>query len=119
VTAPAWDVPDGPVDQAPTGFMPSTEQEQVLLDALGTAGVELGFYDKEMIRWVAGWDWPTVAVITSWIARARQATDNQDGQDARPCGCAEDHHLHDCPTRLPTTDADPGDMTDAFYQDQP
>jgi hypothetical protein len=118
VTAQAWDVPDGPVDHAPTGYTPEREQQEVLLHALHTAGIQLGAYDERMVRWVAGWDWPTVAVITSWITRATQSTDNQCGDDERECGCPEDYHLHDCSIPHPASHLDPGDLTEAFYQDR-
>ena len=116
MTAQAWDVPDGPVDQPPTGYTPEREQQEVLLHALRTAGIQLGAYDEVILRWVAGWDWPTVAVITSWITRASQSTENQWGQDP-DCGCPEDYHLTDCSTLRPGSEPDPGDQTDAFYRD--
>jgi hypothetical protein len=117
VTAQAWDVPDGPVDQPPTGYTPATEQQEVLLHALHTASIQLGTYDEVILRWVAGWDWPTVAVITSWITRATQSTDNQRRDDERECGCPEDYHHTDCSTLRPGSQPDPGDLTDAFYRD--
>lgn len=63
-------IPDGPVDTSPRGFLPAAEQERVLRDVLAATGVELGAYDEEIVSWVASWDWPTVAVISSWIRRA-------------------------------------------------
>ncbi|TCM46953.1 hypothetical protein [Kribbella sp. VKM Ac-2568] len=111
-------VPDGPVNQPPRGYLPSSAQEAILLDALSTAGVELGSYDLAIVGWTANWDWSTVAVITSWITRTRQSI--QDEPDTqRSCGCPGDYHLHDCPTLRPTSESDPGDIADAFYQDQP
>lgn len=107
-------VPDGPVNQPPGGFVPAPDQEAVLLEALATAGVELGTYDMTILRWIANYEWSTVATVTSWIARAWQSTEDQWGTDLT-CGCPEDYHLHDCPTRRPSIDPDPGDITDALY----
>lgn len=64
--------PDGPNDQEPRGFRPTDEQHAILLDALHTAGVELGAYDRRIVAWLAHWEWGTVAVIASWIKRAGQ-----------------------------------------------
>lgn len=36
-------------------------------------GVVLGAYDQRMIRWLAGWDTPTVGTIVSLLHRARAA----------------------------------------------
>jgi hypothetical protein len=66
--APA--IPTGPIDREPIGFRPTAEMEAILRDTLTEAGVELGVYDERIVRWVAGWDWSTFAVITSWIQRA-------------------------------------------------
>ncbi len=63
-------VPSGPIHRSPVGFRPESEQAEVLAEALQAAGVELGAYDRYMIEWLAGWEWSTVATITSWIQRA-------------------------------------------------
>lgn len=63
-------VPTGPIDTMPKGFVPGAEQQKQLLSALAAAGVELGTYDQRIVEWVAGWDWSTVATITSWVKRA-------------------------------------------------
>ncbi len=116
MTAP-WDIPTGPVDQAPAGYTPSTEQAEILRHALVTAGVELGTYDERILVWVAGWEWSTVAVITSWITRTRRATDDPWGYESRLCGCPEDYHLNDCRILRPEPDqSDPGDLADDMYR---
>lgn len=63
-------IPQGPVDRSPVGFMPAADQLALVHRVLAEAGVELGAYDERMAEWVAGWDWPTVAVIASWVQRA-------------------------------------------------
>lgn len=46
------------------------------LDALHEpfAGIDLGAYDERMIRWLAGWDQPTVGTVASLLHRVRAAT---------------------------------------------
>jgi hypothetical protein len=63
-------IPAGPIEAAPKGNRPHDEQDAILRDALLAAGVELGAYDERMVRWLAGWEWSTVATIASWIKRA-------------------------------------------------
>ncbi|MET7776292.1 hypothetical protein ABZU94_10555 [Streptomyces mirabilis] len=63
-------IPDGPVAAEPAGFYMSTAQYGALTDTLTGAGVELGEYDVRIATWLAGWEWGTVAVIASWVARA-------------------------------------------------
>lgn len=70
MTADPPHIPAGPIDTEPIGFRPSREQEAILRDLLAAAGVELGAYDERIARWLAGWEWGTVAVIASWIQRA-------------------------------------------------
>jgi hypothetical protein len=64
------ELPTGPVSEAPSGFMPDEGQAILIRNALVQAGVELGEYDERMVKWLAGWDWSTVATIGSWIGRA-------------------------------------------------
>lgn len=64
-------ISDQPIETSPRGFVPAEQQLEALLAELEAAGVELGAYDQRIAQWVAGWDWPTVAVIASWIRRAR------------------------------------------------
>ncbi|MET8982061.1 hypothetical protein ABZX85_41360 [Streptomyces sp. NPDC004539] len=63
-------VSDGPLDTAPFGYLPHAAQRDVLLAELDRAGVELGAYDRLIVDWIAGWDYPTVATIASLIRRA-------------------------------------------------
>lgn len=44
-------------------------KHDALLDAL--SGVELGAYDRRIVEWLASYEPSTVAVICSWIERAR------------------------------------------------
>jgi hypothetical protein len=66
-------LPDGPVDERPAGFREFPEQASVLRDTLTAAGVELGEYEGLIIDWLSRWEWATVAVIASWVARAATA----------------------------------------------
>ncbi len=43
----------------------------VLLEAL--AGVELTPYEDRILRWLAGWDWPTVDALVSVFRKLRAA----------------------------------------------
>ena len=38
------------------------------------AGLPLGTYGEQIMRWLAGWDLPTVATVASLFRRARAAT---------------------------------------------
>ncbi len=64
-------VPGGPAEVPPRGFVPGAVQAQILADAL--AGIELGGWDRRVLGWLAGWDSSTVLTIASWIVRARAA----------------------------------------------
>jgi hypothetical protein len=64
-------IPAGPLDQDPGGFIPSAEQEALLLEVL--AGVELGAFDRRIIYWLAGCDASTLRPVASLIQRARRA----------------------------------------------
>ncbi|GAA1977197.1 hypothetical protein [Kitasatospora viridis] len=68
--ADAFNIPSTPIETAPRGFRPGDEQSVILLDTLRAAGVELGAYDRRIANWLSGWEWSTVATITSWVARA-------------------------------------------------
>ncbi|MFJ9542374.1 hypothetical protein ACIRPX_34650 [Streptomyces sp. NPDC101225] len=63
-------ISDGPIETAPRGFVGHKVQRADLLAELNAAGVELGAYDRRIIDWLAGWDYPTVATIASLIRRA-------------------------------------------------
>ncbi|MBA4864958.1 hypothetical protein H1V43_27125 [Streptomyces sp. PSKA54] len=63
-------ISDGPVEAAPRGFVGLKMQRATLLAEFKAAGVELGEYDRRIVDWLAGWDYPTVATIASLIRRA-------------------------------------------------
>ncbi|MGW2939646.1 hypothetical protein ACWDA7_50120 [Streptomyces sp. NPDC001156] len=63
-------IPAGPVETRPAGFREFDEQAAVLRDTLTADGVELGAYELRIIEWLSRWEWATVAVIASWVARA-------------------------------------------------
>ncbi|MGW7239784.1 hypothetical protein [Streptomyces sp. NPDC054804] len=63
-------ISDGPVNSAPFGYSPEALQREALYVELGNADVELGTYDRRIVDWIAGWDYPTVATIASLIRRA-------------------------------------------------
>ncbi|WP_086564291.1 hypothetical protein [Streptomyces africanus] len=78
-------IPTGPLDREPidypNGEFPSAaERESVLRDALSAAGVETGAYDDRIVKWLAGWEWSTLATIASWVQRAGQG----GGQQSQP-----------------------------------
>lgn len=60
-------ISDGPVETAPRGVLDTKVQGADLLADLKAAGIELGAYDRRIIDWLAGWDYPTVATIASLI----------------------------------------------------
>ncbi|MEV7090647.1 hypothetical protein AB0O07_33090 [Streptomyces sp. NPDC093085] len=66
-------ISDGPLDNAPFGYSPESLQREALFAELAVAGVELGAYDRRIVDWIAGWDYPTVATIASLIRRAGRA----------------------------------------------
>jgi hypothetical protein len=71
VSAARPGVPAGPVEAAPSGFVPEGELAEILAGVL--AGIELGAWDRRIAAWVAGWDAATVLTIASWIARSQAA----------------------------------------------
>jgi hypothetical protein len=64
-------VPAGPLESGPGGFLPGEERLAVVAGALD--GVELGAWDRRVVRWLAELDTPTLVTVASWIARARAA----------------------------------------------
>ena len=64
-------VPAGPVESDPGGFWPQEDRLAVLADVLD--GVELGAWDRRVVRWLAELDTSTLVTVASWIARARAA----------------------------------------------
>ena len=71
-------VPRGPIQTAPRGCLPATGRAQILAGAL--AGLELGAWDRRILRWLAGWDTSTALTIASWITRTQARTANQEPQ---------------------------------------
>ena len=65
------EVPAGPVQVPPRGFVPGAEQAEILAGVM--AGIELGAWDQRILEWMAGWDASTVLTVASWIVRARAA----------------------------------------------
>jgi hypothetical protein len=51
--------------------LPGEERLAVLAGALD--GVELGAWDRRVVRWLTELDTPTLVTVASWIARARAA----------------------------------------------
>jgi hypothetical protein len=64
-------VPAGPLEADPGGFVPEAVRSAILAGVLD--GVELGVWDRRVVRWLAGLDTSTALTIASWIARAREA----------------------------------------------
>ncbi|MGW3152742.1 hypothetical protein [Streptomyces sp. NPDC001089] len=79
-------IPDGPVAAEPAGFYMADAQYKALTDTLTAAGIELGEYDARIATWLAKWEWGTVAVVASWVARAAagRPTELSADQDAAP-----------------------------------
>jgi hypothetical protein len=75
VSAAPPEVPAGPVEEAPRGFVPAARRAEILAGAL--AGIELGAWDRRIAEWLAGWDAATVLTIASWIARSRIAREQR------------------------------------------
>jgi hypothetical protein len=65
------EVPAGPVEAPPGGFVPEDERGEILAGVL--AGIELGAWDRRVAGWMCGLDTATALTIASWIARARAA----------------------------------------------
>ena len=65
------EVPAGPLQSSPGGFVPAAERSVILAGVL--AGIELGTWDRRVAGWLAGLDTSTALTIASWIARAREA----------------------------------------------
>jgi hypothetical protein len=63
-------IPMVPIDDRPDGFEEHDVQVAVLRDTLTAVGIELGAYERQIIDWLSHWEWATVAVIASWVARA-------------------------------------------------
>jgi hypothetical protein len=71
----------------------------LLTEALRAAGVELGHWDREVARWLAGLDVQTIAPVIGWVSRAgrepapglivRALADAIAHQTALTSGCPE------------------------------
>jgi hypothetical protein len=86
-----------PIDTAPRGYLfLSKENEALLRDTLTRTGVELGEYDDLILRWLATWEFGTVAVVASWIARAARFGSAKSAN----------HLVHDARAKSPADDAD-------------
>jgi hypothetical protein len=71
VSAAGPEVPAGPLEAPPRGFVPEAGQAEILAGVL--AGIELGAWDRRVAGWLAGLDACTVLTVASWIARSRAA----------------------------------------------
>ena len=71
MSAAGAEVPAGPLESAPGGFVPEAERAVVLAEVLG--GVALGAWDRRVAGWLAGLDTSTALTVASWIARSREA----------------------------------------------
>ena len=65
------EVPAGPLESDPGGFVSGDERPVILAEVLD--GVELGAWDRRVVGWLAGLDTSTALTIASWIGRAREA----------------------------------------------
>ncbi|MFI5080130.1 MAG: hypothetical protein ACHQCE_03595 [Streptosporangiales bacterium] len=74
------------------------QRRELLMDACADAGVTLGEYDSRILRWVAGWEDATVAVIAGLITRAGERpaacrpmdTDDLDPETGEEAGIEAD-----------------------------
>ena len=71
MSAAGPEVPAGPVETAPPGFVPEGERTEILAGVL--AGMELGAWDRRVAAWLTGLDTATALTIASWVGRARAA----------------------------------------------
>jgi hypothetical protein len=78
----------------PGSILPESERLHLLTEACKAAGVDLGSYDARIVRWLAGWDDSTVAVVAGLIERAYRA-----GRGAHRGGAARswDYHVRRMP----------------------
>lgn len=63
----------GPHDSAPAWPSPvpnEAERGRMLREACEAAGVELAAKDRDVVDWLAGWDYGTVRVVVDLIRRA-------------------------------------------------
>lgn len=71
-------IPDGPINECPPipqgegrTFIPKNGYSELLTQVLTDSGVELGDYDKQLVRHLGDFcDWEMAVTLTSWIFRA-------------------------------------------------
>jgi hypothetical protein len=51
-------------------FVGAKPRAELLADTLSAAGVELGEWDRAILRWLAGLDVQTIAPVIGWVSRA-------------------------------------------------
>jgi hypothetical protein len=51
-------------------FVGAEPRAELPADTLSAAGVELGEWDRAILRWLAGLDVPTIAPVIGWVSRA-------------------------------------------------
>jgi len=51
-------------------FVGPEPRAELLRDTLSAAGVDLGQWDRAILRWLAGLDVPTIAPVIGWVSRA-------------------------------------------------
>jgi hypothetical protein len=54
-------------------FFGPEPRADLLTDTLGAAGVELGEWDRAILRWLAGLDVQTIPPVIGWVSRAGRA----------------------------------------------
>lgn len=71
------EIPQGPIEACPAGFVPGREREAVLRELLSS--IELGAWDQRIVDWLAGWDTSVVVTVVSWLARISVSPPQPDG----------------------------------------
>ena len=51
----------------------AVQNRRLLMEACGTAGVELGGFDRRILDWLADYEDTTCAVVAGLVARAHEA----------------------------------------------
>jgi hypothetical protein len=95
-------------------FFGPESRAQLLQDTLNAAGVELGEWDRAIVRWLAGLDVQTIAVVIGWVSRARREPDPVIAQalaDAIAHRTALTANCPDCAAAAPEGCADHRDDT--------
>ena len=63
-------------DQLRNDYRDQADKVNILREALRSVGVEMGDYEEGVI---AGWDWPTLAVVASLVTRVAAKASQQQG----------------------------------------